>query len=133
MKTASSVLALLLLLSLGVFAGCNNGSGGDGGESEEADPNAETIAELVGTWRAEAQASMTMSFSANGRVRTDIGEQISCPGSFEISNGRLSVEYDEGVTDCRGAGPWPVEFEGEDLMLGTSGRWTRESADDPGL
>ena len=132
MKTASSVLALLLFLSLGIFAGCNNGSGGGGESAEEDDPNAELIAQLVGTWRAEAQPSMTMSYSANGRVQTDIGDQISCPGAFEISNGRLSVEYDEGVTDCRG-GPWPIEFEGDDLMLGTSGRWTRESADDPGL
>jgi len=102
-KLLLSALLLLGTLSLTTCGGSDASSGSD-------DPTAA----FVGAWQIDG-FDITAHFNSDGRVQMILPDGSACVGDYSVSDGRLSIDYDEGQSNCMSMGA-SYAFEADDVL-----------------
>jgi major membrane immunogen (membrane-anchored lipoprotein) len=118
MKLLLSVLLLLGTLSLTACGGSDASGSAD-------DPTAA----FVGTWQIDG-FDITAHFNSDGRVQMNMPDGTACVGDYRVSDGRLSIDYDEGQSNCMSMGA-SYAFEADDVLkIGPSTTYRRLDTND---
>ena len=118
MKT---LLGMLLLVGTVGLTACGSGEA----SGDASDP---TTA-FVGTWAIEG-FDITTHFNSDGRVQMNMPDGSACVGDYSVAEGRLTIDYDEGQSNCMSMGT-SYAFESDDVLkIGAGTTYRRLDAND---